>query len=139
VFLGRRTFCRFARGIALTRLISVPAHGKESAVEKEEVLEDQLAAEGLRGRVTITNQLSDRQVKSLIPVIVQIRVAQLYIKLSRKGNPTVLTMLDGILLPQDEVVSHARTISSMSGVGSGKAYLCLCFLQIFHHLMSLEN
>jgi hypothetical protein len=55
-------------------------------VEEEEVLEDQLAAEGLRGRVTIANQLSDRQVKSLIPVIVQIRVAQLYIELSRKGK-----------------------------------------------------
>lgn len=60
--------------------VSGPAHGKESAVEEEEekAVEDQLAAEGLRGRVTMANQLSDRQ---------------------------------------DEV-SHARTLSSMSGVGS---------------------
>jgi hypothetical protein len=35
-------------------------------VEEEEVLEDQLAAEGLRGRVTMASQLTDRQVKSLI-------------------------------------------------------------------------
>ncbi|KAE8818749.1 cellulose synthase [Hordeum vulgare] len=59
--------------------VSDPAHAKGSAVEEEEaVVEDQLAAEGLRGRVTMANQLSDRQ---------------------------------------DEV-SHARTLSSMSGVGS---------------------
>lgn len=59
--------------------VSDPAHAKGSAVEEEEAaVEDQLAAEGLRGRVTMANQLSDRQ---------------------------------------DEV-SHARTLSSMSGVGS---------------------
>ncbi|KAM0912326.1 hypothetical protein ACQ4PT_012871 [Festuca glaucescens] len=55
------------------------AHAKGSAVEEEEEeVESQLAAEGLRGRVTIASQLTDRQ----------------------------------------EEVSHARTISSMSGVGS---------------------
>ncbi|CAM0882709.1 unnamed protein product [Alopecurus aequalis] len=54
------------------------AHGKGSAVEEEEEAEDHLAAEGLRGRVTMASQLTDRQ---------------------------------------DEV-SHARTLSSMSGVGS---------------------
>ncbi|XP_044977048.1 cellulose synthase A catalytic subunit 4 [UDP-forming] [Hordeum vulgare subsp. vulgare] len=61
--------------------VSDPAHAKGSAMEEEEeeaAVEDQLAAEGLRGRVTMANQLSDRQ---------------------------------------DEV-SHARTLSSMSGVGS---------------------
>jgi hypothetical protein len=59
-------------------LISVPAHAKGSAVEEEEQeVEDQLAAEGLRGRVTVASQLTDRQVKSLIPVIVHIWVPQL--------------------------------------------------------------
>ncbi|VAH63960.1 unnamed protein product [Triticum turgidum subsp. durum] len=60
-------------------LLSVPANGKGSAAEEEEAaVEDQLVAEGLRGRATMANQLSDRQ----------------------------------------DVVSHARTLSSMSGVGS---------------------
>ncbi|VAH79714.1 unnamed protein product [Triticum turgidum subsp. durum] len=59
--------------------VSDPANGKGSAVEEEEAaVEDQLVAEGLRGRVTMANQLSDRQ----------------------------------------DVVSHARTLSSMSGIGS---------------------
>ncbi|KAK1667094.1 hypothetical protein QYE76_055253 [Lolium multiflorum] len=56
------------------------AHAKGSTVEEEEEqeVEDQLAAEGLRGRVTIASQPTDRQ----------------------------------------EEVSHARTMSSMSGIGS---------------------
>ncbi|XP_047049947.1 cellulose synthase A catalytic subunit 4 [UDP-forming] isoform X1 [Lolium rigidum] len=56
------------------------AHAKGSTVEEEEEqeVEDQLAAEGLRGRVTVASQLTDRQ----------------------------------------EEVSHARTMSSMSGLGS---------------------
>jgi cellulose synthase A len=122
------------RSFSLTGLNSVPAHAKGSTVEEEEEqeVEDQLAAEGLRGRVTVASQLTDRQVKSLIPIIVQISVAQLEIDLQ-----TFLTMLDGNLLQQEEV-SHARTMSSMSGIGSGR-HTCLCFLEIFPHLMPLES
>ncbi|XP_051226024.1 cellulose synthase A catalytic subunit 4 [UDP-forming] isoform X1 [Lolium perenne] len=55
------------------------AHAKGTAVEEgEQEVDDQLAAEGLRGRVTVASQLTDRQ----------------------------------------EEVSHARTMSSMSGLGS---------------------
>lgn len=80
-------------------LLSVPAHGKESAVEEEEekAVEDQLAAEGLRGRVTMANQLSDRQVKSFIPATVRFWVdrQKIYTPLKEGEFPTVLTMFDG--------------------------------------------
>ncbi|VAH63961.1 unnamed protein product [Triticum turgidum subsp. durum] len=68
----------------------------------------------------MANQLSDRQVKSFIRATVRFCVEQLNTHLTplKEGEfPTVLTMLDVILVQQD-VVSHARTLSSMSGVGS---------------------
>ena len=61
-------------------------------MEEEGEVEDHLAADGLRGRVTITGHLSDRQVKTFLRMLVQFGVAQLEIDLSRKGILTVLTM-----------------------------------------------
>uniref|UniRef100_M8BDZ8 cellulose synthase (UDP-forming) n=1 Tax=Aegilops tauschii TaxID=37682 RepID=M8BDZ8_AEGTA len=91
------------------------AHGKGIAVEEEEeaAVEDQLVAEGLRGRVTMANQLSDRQGIA----VEEEEEAAVEDQLVAEGLRGRVTMANQLSDRQD-VVSHARTLSSMSGVGS---------------------
>jgi hypothetical protein len=96
-------------------------------------VENHHTAGGLRERVTMGSHLNDRQVFFLLSACSILCNAA--IDISRKLWYFLHRGINRVLLEQDEV-SHARTMISLSGIGSGKD-TCFIVYVLFPWLLML--